>query len=77
VFGANGTRTPRDDHRSGLGGAVQPAVQKERHDRIKLTGSSAFRFVVLWITGVPAGSVGTPQAPGRVSVNELEALLPA
>jgi hypothetical protein len=77
VFGANGTAPPATITAPGWVALSQPAVQKERHDRIKLTGSSAFRFVVLWITGVPAGSVGTPQAPGRVSVNELEALLAA
>jgi hypothetical protein len=75
VFGANGTAPPATITAPGWVALSQPAVQKERHDRISLTGSSAaFRFVVLWITAVPAGSVGTPQAPGRVSVNELEAL---
>jgi hypothetical protein len=75
VFGANGTAPPATITSPGWVALSQPAVQKERHDRISLTGSSAaFRFVVLWITGAPAGSVGTPQAPGRVSVNELEAL---
>ena len=31
-----------------------------------------YRFIVLWISQAPASAVGTPQAPGRVSVNELE-----
>ncbi len=52
-------------------------VEKKKHVRIKLRHSAqAFRFVVLWISGAPAASVGTPQAPGHVSVNELE-LFPA
>jgi hypothetical protein len=40
--------------------------------RIKLKSAKAVRFVALWISKAPAVSVGTPQAPGRVSVNELE-----
>jgi len=75
VFGANGTAPPATITAPGWVALSQPAVEKERHARIKLTGSSAaFQFVVLWITGVPAGSVGTAQAPGSVAVNELEAL---
>jgi hypothetical protein len=45
---------------------------KSRHIRIKLKAAKAVRFVTLWISKAPASSVGTPQAPGRVSVNELE-----
>jgi hypothetical protein len=45
---------------------------KSRHTRIKLKASKSVRFVTLWISKAPASSVGTPQAPGRVSVNELE-----
>ncbi|HEX4188314.1 MAG TPA: hypothetical protein VHY83_10485 [Solirubrobacteraceae bacterium] len=45
---------------------------KSKHMRIKLKSAKAVRFVTLWISRAPASSVGTPQAPGRVSVNELE-----
>jgi hypothetical protein len=49
----------------------------KKHGRIKLRDpSKAFRFLTLWISRAPAASVGTPQAPGHVSVNELE-LFPA
>lgn len=52
-------------------------LQKERHTLIKLSNSTkAFRLITLWITGAPPGSIGTPTAPGRVSVNEVE-LFPA
>jgi hypothetical protein len=52
-------------------------LQKERHTLIKLSDSTkAFRFVTLWISGAPPGSIGTAAAPGRVSVNEVE-LFPA
>jgi hypothetical protein len=52
-------------------------VTKKRNERIKLKDSSkGFRFITLWISKAPAGSVGTPGEPGHVSVNELE-LFPA
>jgi hypothetical protein len=50
---------------------LSPAMRvKAKHVRIKLKSSKSLRFVTLWISKAPAGS--TPQAPGRVSVNELE-----
>jgi hypothetical protein len=52
-------------------------VEKKRHVVVPLRHSTtAYRFVTLWISAAPAASVGTPQAPGRVSVNEVE-LFPA
>jgi hypothetical protein len=49
---------------------------KKKHVRIPLRDSAkAFRFVLLWISKVPAASVGTAEAPGHVGVSEL-ALLP-
>jgi hypothetical protein len=45
---------------------------KSRHMRIKLKSAKAVRFLTLWISKAPAASVGTTQAPGHVSVNELE-----
>jgi hypothetical protein len=49
----------------------------KKHARIKLRHTNKpFRFFTLWISHAPAASVGTPQAPGHVSVNELE-LFPA
>ncbi len=48
-------------------------VETQRRLRIALRDTTkAFRFVMLWISRAPAASVGTPQAPGHVSVNELE-----
>jgi hypothetical protein len=78
VFGANGTALPAAITDPGWVALSALAVEKERNERIKLDKSTAaFRFVVLWISGVPSASVGTPAAPGSVSVNELEALLAA
>jgi hypothetical protein len=48
-------------------------LEKKKHVRIPLRDrSKAFRFVLLWISKVPATSVGTAEAPGHVGVSELE-----
>jgi hypothetical protein len=48
-------------------------VEPKRHALLKLRESTkAFDFVTLWISKAPASSIGTPQAPGLVSVNEIE-----
>ena len=77
VFGANGTAAPAAITDPGWTKLSPTQLQKKKHELIKLKDSTkAFRFVTLWISGVPAASVGTAQAPGRVSVNEVE-LFPA
>jgi hypothetical protein len=62
--------------------ALTPSfVEKKRHVRIRFGHGSpaivaaakqAYRFVTLWISQAPAASVGTPEAPGHVAVNEFE-----
>jgi hypothetical protein len=77
VYGANGSALPTSITDPAWVQLSPYFVEKKKHVRIKLRHSAkAFRFVVLWISGAPATSVGTPQAPGHVSVNELE-LFPA
>ncbi len=77
VYGANGP-TPPTSITDPAWTKLSPAlVEKARHLRLTLRDSKkAFRFVTLWISKAPAASVGTPQAPGHVSVNEIE-LFPA
>ena len=73
VYGANGSALPTSITDPAWVQLSPYFVEKKKHVRIKLRHSAqAFRFVVLWISGAPAASVGTPQAPGHVSVNELE-----
>jgi hypothetical protein len=77
VYGANGSALPSSITDPAWVQLSPYFIEKKKHVRIKLRHSAkAFRFVVLWISGAPAASVGTPQAPGHVSVNELE-LFPA
>jgi len=48
-------------------------VAKKKHLRLALRDSGkAFSFITLWISRAPEASVGTPEAPGHVDVNELE-----
>jgi hypothetical protein len=42
------------------------------HGAFALAARRAYRFITLWISRAPAASVGTPQAPGHVTVDELE-----
>ncbi|MEA2140096.1 MAG: hypothetical protein QOC91_195 [Solirubrobacteraceae bacterium] len=80
VYGANG-QTPPTSITDPAWQALSPSlVEGKKRARIKLGGTTAaaqaakqpHRFIVLWISQAPASAVGTPQAPGRVSVNELE-----
>jgi hypothetical protein len=81
VYGANGEAPPTSITDPAWVALTPAAVAKKKHARIKLGGSTAagqaaakkaYRFVVLWISQAPASAVGTPEAPGHVSVNELE-----
>jgi hypothetical protein len=81
VYGANGEAPPTSITDPAWVSLTPAIVAKKKHARIKFGGSTAagqaaakkaYRFVVLWISQAPASAVGTPEAPGRVSVNELE-----
>ena len=51
----------------------RPLVVAKHHTRIKLKDQNrGFRLVTLWISKAPTSAVGTPSAPGRVTVGELE-----
>lgn len=77
VYGADG-EAPPSSITDPAWVALTPALQaNKKHARIKLGGSApaakqAHRFIVLWISQAPASAVGTPAAPGHVSVNELQ-----
>jgi hypothetical protein len=81
VYGANG-QTPPASITEPAWIALSPSlIERKRHARITLGATSTaaqqaakkpYRFIVLWISQAPASAVGTPQAPGHVSVNELE-----
>jgi hypothetical protein len=77
VYGSDASAAPASITDPAWVKLSSPRTETKRKVRIKLRESTkAFRFVTLWISNAPAGSVGTAQAPGRVSVNEIE-LFPA
>ena len=73
MYGANGTTLPASITDSAWV-ALSPSLDaKKRSTKIALRhATKAFRFITLWISLAPQSSVGTPTAPGHVSVNELE-----
>jgi hypothetical protein len=77
VYGANGHTVPGSITDKAWVPLSHSLTIKKRHARIGLRNKKkSYRFVTLWISRAPASAVGTPEAPGRVTVNELE-LLPA
>ncbi len=77
VYGANGHTVPSSITDKAWVTLSHSLTIKKKHSRIGLRNKrKSYRFVTLWISRAPASAVGTPEAPGRVTVNELE-LLPA
>jgi hypothetical protein len=77
VYGANGHTLPTSITDPAWTQLSPYLAKSKRKMHIKLRDSAkAFRFVTLWISKASAASIGTVQAPGHVSVNELE-LFPA
>jgi hypothetical protein len=73
LYGANGKAAPNSITDSAWVPLSHSRVVPKKHVRIKLRNSKrAFRFITLWISRAPAASLGTSQAPGHVSVDELE-----
>lgn len=77
VFAADGQAPPTSITDPAWVALGPSRVISKKHVRLKLGGNTAaskaaHRFVVVWLSDAPASSVGTPQAPGQVSLNELE-----
>jgi hypothetical protein len=78
VFGANGHTVPASITAPGWKTLGRSIVVKKRHAHLGLRDKKkSFRFIALWISRAPASAVGTAEAPGRVTVNELELFPPA
>lgn len=81
VYGANGEAPPTSIIDPAWASLSPSLVEQKKHARIKFGGTTAagqaaakkaYRFIALWISEAPASAVGTPAAPGHISVNELE-----
>jgi hypothetical protein len=77
VYGAKGDTTPASITDPAWT-QLNPSHALKKKTVLKLRDNAKqFRFVLLWLTKAPAASVGTPEAPGQVSVNELSLFPPA
>jgi hypothetical protein len=73
VYGANSNTLPTSITDPAWIALSRSQIERTKSTRIGLRNSTkAFRFFTLWIISAPAASIGTAQAPGHVSVNELE-----
>ena len=77
VYGAKGHTAPASITDPAWVALSHSQVAAKKRVRIKLKDATkAFSYLTLWISNAPASAIGTPAAPGHVSVNELE-LFPA
>jgi hypothetical protein len=77
VYGANGHTVPASITDPAWVPLSALKVVKRKHLRLKLRDAKkAFTFITLWISKAPTSSIGTPEAPGHVDINEVE-LFPA
>jgi hypothetical protein len=78
LYGANGSKAPASITEPGWTPLSSSRVLKKKTTHLKLRASGqGFRFLVVWLVKAPAAAVGTPQAPGRVDLNEVELFPPA
>jgi hypothetical protein len=72
VFGSNASTIPATIVDPGWTKLTPSHLVKKKTATIKLgTGGKTFRFIVLWFTMAPAAAVGTPTAPGHISIGEV------
>jgi hypothetical protein len=77
VYGANTKTAPASITDKAWVPISHSLTIHKRRARIALkTQGKAYAFVVVWISGAPESAVGTPEAPGKVTINEIE-LFPA
>jgi hypothetical protein len=77
IFGSAAAKAPTTVTDKAWVKLTRAVVVHKRHAHLKLGNAAhGFRFITVWISRVPASAVGTPQAPGRISLNEVE-LFPA
>jgi hypothetical protein len=73
VYGTKGATAPSSITDPAWIALSRSEVVKKKHVRLTLRDSKkAFTYLTLWISRAPASSVGTAEAPGHVSVDEVE-----
>jgi hypothetical protein len=78
VFGSNAGALPEAITDPAWTKLAPTHVVKKKKGLIKLGANpKAYRFLVLWLIKAPAAAVGTPTAPGHVSISEVVPYPPA
>jgi hypothetical protein len=78
IYGANGASAPSSITAPGWTRLTHSITVHKRHVHLNLLESKhGFSWVTLWISKAPQASVGTPQEPGHVSINEVELFPPS
>jgi hypothetical protein len=73
VYGADAAAEPTSITDPAWVPLSRPKVVKKHKLRLALRDSNkAFTFITLWISKAPKSAIGTPEAPGRVTVDEVE-----
>jgi len=73
VYGTKGATAPTSITDPAWTALDRSTVIKKKSTRMKLRDSrKAFTYLTLWISKAPSSAVGTPEAPGHVSVDEVE-----
>jgi len=73
VYGTKGATAPTSITDPAWTPLSHLEVVKKKHARLTLRDSKkAFTYLTLWISKAPESSIGTPEAPGHVSVEEVE-----
>ena len=77
VYGANVKTVPASITDKAWVPLSKSVTVKKKRARLALKNKTkAYRFVTVWFSGAPQSSVGTAEAPGKVTLNEIE-LFPA
>lgn len=79
VYGANGATAPSSiTAPGGWTRLTHSIVLHKRHAHLKLRyPKREFRWLTVWISKAPAAAIGTPQAPGHVTLDEVELFPPS
>jgi hypothetical protein len=73
VYGANTRTAPASITDKAWVPISHSLTIRKRRARIPLkTQGKAYGFIVVWISGAPESAVGTAEAPGKVTLNEIE-----
>ncbi len=73
VYGTASSKVPSSITDPAWVSLSRSIVVGKRHARIGLRNhKKSYRFVALWVSRAPESAAGTPEAPGKIAIDELE-----